>query len=49
MTFLCGCNGFMVHILVVFGVVWLSMRLLQWGKFFRASEVVCAMTPSGLD
>ena len=28
-------NGFMVYILVVFGTLWLTMRTLQWHKFFR--------------
>ena len=28
----------MVHILVVFVALWLTMRLLQWGKFFRLDE-----------
>ena len=32
-------NGFMVNILVVFGALWLTMRLLQWGKFFRLDEL----------
>ena len=29
----------MVHILVVFVALWLTMRLLQWGKFFRFDEL----------
>ena len=32
-------NGFMVHILVIFGVLWLTIRLLQWGKSFRLDEL----------
>jgi hypothetical protein len=32
-------NGFMVHILVVFGALLLTIRLLQWGKFFRLDEL----------
>ena len=30
-----GVNGFMVHILVVSGALWLTMRLLQLGKSFH--------------
>ena len=29
----------MVHILVVFGALWLAMRLLQWYHFFRLDEL----------
>ena len=29
----------MVHILVVLGALWLTVRLLQWGKFFRLDEL----------
>ena len=29
----------MVHVLAVFGALWLTMRLLQWGKFFRLDEL----------
>ena len=29
----------MVHILVVFGALWLTVRLLQWGKSFRLDEL----------
>ena len=32
-------NGFMVHILVVFGSLWMAMRLLQWCHFFRLDEL----------
>lgn len=32
-------NGFMVHILVVFGALWLIVKLLQLGKFFRLDEL----------
>ena len=32
-------NGFMVHILVVFGTLWLTMRLLQWYHFFHLDEL----------
>ncbi len=28
-------DGFMVYILVVFGALWLAIRLLQWSKSFR--------------
>jgi hypothetical protein len=31
-------DGFMVHILVVFEALWLTMRLLQWYKSFRLDE-----------
>ena len=31
-------NGFMVHILVVLGALWLTVRLLQWHKFIRLDE-----------
>ena len=32
-------NGFMLHILVISAALWLSMRLLQWHKFFRLDEL----------
>ena len=32
-------NGYMVHNLVVFVVLWLIMRLSQWGKSFRLDEL----------
>lgn len=32
-------NGFMLHILVISAALWLSMRLLQWGKLFRLDEL----------
>ena len=32
-------DGFMGHILVVFGALWLTMRLLQWGKSFHLDEL----------
>ena len=32
-------DGFMVHVLVVLGALWLAVRLLQWGKFFRLDEL----------
>ena len=31
-------NGFMVHILVGFGALWLTIRLLQWYHFFHLDE-----------
>ena len=32
-------DGFMVHVLAVFGALWLTMRLLQWYHFFRLDEL----------
>lgn len=32
-------NGFMVHILVGFWALWLTVRLLKWGKSFRLDEL----------
>ncbi len=32
-------DGFMVHVLVVLGALWLAVRLLQWGKVFRLDEL----------
>ena len=32
-------NGYMVHNLAVFVVLWLIMRLSQWGKSFRLDEL----------
>ena len=29
----------MVHIVIVLVALWLTMRLLQWGKFFRLDEL----------
>ena len=29
----------MVYILVVFGALWLAIRLLQWGKSFHLDEL----------
>ena len=34
-------KGFMVHILVDFGDLWLTIRLLQWGKFFWSCDAFC--------
>ena len=31
-------NVLMVHILVVLGALCLTLRLLQWGKFFSLDE-----------
>ena len=38
-------DGFMVHILVGFGALWLTIRLLQWYKFFRLDESIIAFFP----
>ena len=32
-------DGFLVHILVVLGALWLAVRLLQWDKSFRLDEL----------
>lgn len=32
-------NGFMVHVLVILGALWLAMSPLQWGKFFHLDEL----------
>ncbi len=32
-------DDFMVHVLVVFGALWLTMWLLQWYHFFRLDEL----------
>ena len=32
-------NGFMVHIVIVLVALWLTMRLLQWGKSFHLDEL----------
>ena len=32
-------DGFIVHILVIFGALWLTIRLVQWGKSFRLDEL----------
>jgi len=29
----------MVHVLVVFGALWLTLRLLQWGELFCLDEL----------
>ena len=31
-------NAFMVHILVVYWALWLTIRLLQWYHFFHLDE-----------
>lgn len=36
-------NGFMVHILVVLGTLWLTLRLLQWGEFFHLDGLLIKM------
>ena len=32
-------NGFMIHIVVTLEALWLTIRLLQWGKSFRLDEL----------
>jgi len=29
----------MVHVMVIFGALWLTISLLQWGKLFRLDEL----------
>lgn len=36
-------NVLMVHILAIFGALWLTLRLLQWGKFFRLDESIIVL------
>lgn len=43
--YLCGCGWLYGTYLVVLGALWLTMRLLQWGKFFRLDESIIDLFP----